>query len=94
MDLDVDAMAKLAEAVGLKEVVHNLLYFAVAAWVHSGRVSKEIQKQMAGLINAINAVRDTLKADITLQNTRIEKMQNKIDELSSKPPCIGHNKGC
>lgn len=90
MDLDIDGISKLAEIVGFKEVAHNLLYFVVAAWIHSGRVGREIKSQMAGLIGAINAVRDTLQAEITMQNKRIETIQLKLDDLTKKPPCVNH----
>lgn len=90
--LDADTFAKIADVLGLKEVSHNLLYFFVAAWIHSTRVGKEIQKQMSGLISAINAVRDTLQAEISLQNNRIDQMNDRIEKLTQRPPCMNHDK--
>lgn len=53
--------------------------FLLAAWVHSGRVKKEIKSQMSLAIEAVNNVGDMLKKDLQAQGSRIERIERVVN---------------
>lgn len=58
--------------------------FTFAAWIHSGRVKKEISSLGAGIITSVNAVADALKQDLQKQSERMDKIDNGFVKLTSR----------
>ena len=56
----------------------------VAAWVHSGRVKKEIALQMSVLVTAINNLGEALRSDLQRQSQRIDFVSNEVGTLTSR----------
>lgn len=99
MELDLGVIGSAFGEAMNHEIIRYVTAFSIAAWIHSKNVRKEIKLQMAGLIESIDAVRETLADEIKVQAKRIElhddrldQIQGRIDYLVNKPPCMNHGK--
>jgi hypothetical protein len=97
MELDLSTIISAFGEAMNHEIIRYVTAFSIAAWIHSKNVRKEIKLQMAGLIESIDAVRETLADEIKVQakrielhNERLDHMQGRIDYLANKPPCVNH----
>lgn len=97
MELDLGVIGSAFGEAMNHEIIRYVTAFSIAAWIHSKNVRKEIKLQMSGLIESIDAVRETLADEIAIQAKRIElhderldHIQGRIDFLSTKPPCVNH----
>ncbi len=59
-------------------------FFAMAAWIHSGRVKKEIKANFEILTNAINNVADSLREDLRSQSGQINNLSGHVSDLSTR----------
>lgn len=60
------------------QVTQYVTAFSIAAWIHSGRVRKEIALQVGGLKDAIQDLGSALRDDLKRQSERIEKLEEKV----------------
>ena len=58
--------------------------FALAAWIHSSRVKKEIKAQGTQFIDAVNNLTQALREDLRSQSIRIESVENRVHNLEVK----------
>ena len=58
--------------------------FTLAAWVHSGRVKKEIKSNFDGLTSAINAVADAFRKDLEAQSHVLQDTTNLLAATISR----------
>jgi len=70
----------------LLSVVNNELaqagfFFALAAWIHSGRVKKEISKNFASITDAINNVASALRQDLQKHGERLDNISDRVETL-------------
>lgn len=66
------------------QVTQWTIAFTIAAWVHSGRVKREIKDQMSGLSLAITDLGQALRQDLTSQSERIGKIENGFGTLDNR----------
>lgn len=59
-------------------------FFTLAAWIHAGRVKKEIAKHFSSLTIAINNVALTLRQDLDAQKKVLEDHGGRIQNLEIK----------
>lgn len=83
-------LALLSDAAN-NEVAQAGFFFTLAAWIHSGRVKKEIAKHFNSLTEAINNVAVTLRQDLdkhadVLNNHKkiLEQHTDEIKNLKTK----------
>lgn len=56
-------------------------FFTLAAWIHSGRVKKEIAAQFTTITEAINNVATALHNDLAAHGSRLDNLTNRVDKL-------------
>jgi hypothetical protein len=59
-------------------------FFAVAAWIHSGRVNKEISKNFSSITEAINNVANALRMDLKKHGERLDNLSDRVQTLENK----------
>lgn len=60
------------------------LAFSLAAWIHSGRVRKEIKALGAGIVESVDKVAFALKQDLKVQVERMDRIENGIGQLTTR----------
>lgn len=85
MDLfDLDTIKLfLGDAIGA-EVTKFTIGFVVAAWIHSGRVKKEIASQLEGIRLAMLDLGSALRQDLSNQSERIGKVEVGMSKLGDR----------
>lgn len=78
------AAQELLGAAFQSDVSRFGLAFAFAAWIHSGRVKKEIRSQMENVVSAVDNVAAVLKQDLKSQGDRLGQVENGLDRLSTR----------
>jgi hypothetical protein len=69
-------------------------FFTFAAWLHSGRVKKEIAIQFGAISKAINDVAAALREDLAKHAERISKVEDGFLKISSRVDALEKaNKG-
>lgn len=66
------------------EITQAGFFFALAAWLHAGRVKKEIKLNFASLTTAINQVADAFRADLRAHGLKLDNLANRVQSLESK----------
>lgn len=79
--LDPDHIATLFGSALQSQVTQFGIAFSMAAWIHSGRMKKEIANQLSGITAALNKLGEALRQDLKIQSDRIEKVENGVNEL-------------
>jgi hypothetical protein len=67
--------------------------FGIAAWIHSGRVKKEISNQMTQVIAAINNTALALRQDLQAQDKRITILEVGITNITSRVSTLAKEEG-
>lgn len=73
----------MGEALG-HQVTQFGIAFAIAAWVHAGRVKKEIKEQMSNVVAAVDNVASVLRQDLTHQSERIGHIEDGLGKLTTR----------
>lgn len=76
-------MAMLGSAFQEK-VVQAGAAFTIAAWLHSGRVKKEINTMSVGIISSVDNVAKALRQDLEVQSKRMDHIEDGISKLTSR----------
>lgn len=70
----------LNEAAASKVAQFGFL-FTLAAWLHSGRVKKEIKTQFEIITDAINNVAMALRQDLAAQTKRLDSLEDRLENI-------------
>ncbi len=81
---DPDTLSGLLSEAASSKLTHDLLIFAVAAWIHSGRVKKEIANQFQPLTKAIEDLGLALREDMGKLWGELAKTNKRVDSLETK----------
>ena len=60
--------------------------FALAAWIHSGRMKKEIGTQLSSVTAAINNLGTALRQDLAALSERIGQVESRMDKIEGANP--------
>lgn len=55
--------------------------FSIAAWIHAGRVKKEIAAQLSGIKDAVNDLSAALRQDLEKQSQRISQIDARVSKI-------------
>lgn len=77
----VDHLLNMLSLAAQNEITRYGFLFAVAAFLHSGRVKKEIRENFVGLKNAIDGVSMALRDDLKKHGDRLEKNSERLDKI-------------
>lgn len=70
----------LGEAAS-NQITQAGFFFSMAAWIHSGRVKKEIKSNFVGLTEAINNVADSLREDLKNHSNKLDNLDSRVKNL-------------
>lgn len=82
MDLD-QILSAIAPAIQ-SEATKFGIAFVFAAWIHSGRVKKEIKASFSGLSQAIIDLGTALREDLKNHSDRIAKIEEGLDDIKER----------
>jgi len=74
--LDSEIAKNLLSAAASAELTKTLAIFGFAAWIHSGRVKKEISKQFGALISV-------LREDLDAQKSVLAGVVKRVDNIEA-----------
>ncbi len=81
MDLDLNAISDLISQGLNHQVTQFTIAFGIAAYIHSGRVKKEIASQVSSITGAIDRMADVHRVEQADTSTKIEKLTSRVDAL-------------
>lgn len=74
------------------QVTQFTVAFTIAAWLHSGRVKKEIKNQLGSISVSIDGVAQTLRQDLQAQNKRLASVETEVKNISGRVGVLEQNK--
>ena len=78
-------------AVANSQIAQAGFFFTVAAWLHAGRVKKEISSNFAHLTKAIDNVSLAFREDLARHSEKLEKNALELANLSSRVQNVEYN---
>lgn len=82
--LNPEALALLFGDTFVKQMTLFSAAFSLAAWIHSGRVKKEIRIQMEPLTKAIVDLGAALREDLRVLSERTGKVEDGLADLKDR----------
>jgi hypothetical protein len=82
--LDVELLTRIFGDAFSKEFALFNAAFLLAAWLHGGRVRKEIRAQMAPLTQAIIDLGAALRQDLSVLSERTGKVESGLTHLNDR----------
>jgi hypothetical protein len=79
--MDLDTIQTFLGAALTHQVTQFTFAFSIAAFIHSGRMKKEIASQVSGITASIDGVTKALKDEILNQNSRIGSIEKRVEIL-------------
>lgn len=89
--LNQELITKFLGEAASNQITQTGFFFTMAAWLHSGRVKKEIKANFASLTEAINNVAVSLREDLKSQSEIIGKHSGLLDNLNSRVQYVESN---
>jgi hypothetical protein len=86
-----EAVAKLFGDVAHSQIAQAGFFFTVAAWLHAGRVKKEISLNFTHLTDAINKVSDAFRADLSKHSETLKNQSTELAILSLRVQNVENN---
>lgn len=81
--LDQDQVVALLGDVASNKIAQSGFFFTLAAWLHAGRVKKEIASQFQLVTTSINSVAQTLGASLNVQQEITSTLVKDVSELKT-----------
>ena len=78
---DLSQILNLASSAASSQIAQAGFFFTVAAWIHSGRVKREISKNFSSITDAINNVATALREDLQKHGERLDKLDKRVENL-------------
>lgn len=89
--LDPELVHKFFSETSQNQIAQAGFFFTIAAWLHSGRVKKEIKANFEALTTAIEKVADAFREDLQRHADRLDNISTRVTTLEEKIIII-HNK--
>lgn len=83
--VDYSQVSQLFSDASQNQIAQAGFFFTLAAWIHSGRVKKEISSNFAALTLAINQVAEAFREDLKKHGDRLDNLASRVETLESKP---------
>lgn len=84
LGIEPESIVNFLSQAANSQIAQFGFFFTLAAWMHSGRVKKEIKLNFIALTDAINNVALTLRRDLDLQKEILENHSLRIHTLEEK----------
>ena len=85
----VDAISKLFSEATQNQITQAGFCFTLAAWLHAGRVKKEIRENFAALTESIDKVALAFRDDLKAHAARLDNLSERVTSLESNKPQEG-----
>ncbi len=83
--IDPTTFVSILSKTAQSQIAQAGFFFTAAAWLHAGRVKKEIKENFVIMTDAINNVALALRQDLAAQTNRLDILSNRVDALEHKP---------
>lgn len=80
----MDGIQDVVVAIFSSQITHTGIFFTIAAWLHAGRVKKEIKTSFTEVVGSIDKVAIVLREDLAEQGKRIGIVEHSMDKLVSR----------
>ena len=85
----VEALSKLFYEATQNQITQAGFFFTLAAWLHAGRVKKEIRENFDSLTTAIDKVALAFRDDLKAHAARLDNLCERVTSLESNKPQEG-----
>lgn len=82
--LDLDIIKNLFGDAISSQVTQFTIAFTLAAYIHAGRVKKEIKAQFSHLTDVIGELGAALRQDLNTHSERIGAVEKNVSQLSDR----------
>lgn len=82
--MDLDQILSVISPAMQSEAMKFGIAFTFAAWLHSGRVKKEIKASFSGLSQAITELGAALREDLNNHSNRIAKVEEGLNDIKER----------
>lgn len=82
--LDPTGLVGVMSQAAQSQIAQAGFFFTLAAWIHSGRVKKEIKLNFTTLTEAINNIAKTLREDLEKHGKRLDSLEGRVQTLEKK----------
>ncbi len=81
VNFDSSSISNILSQASQNELVRYGFFFALAAWIHAGRVKKEIKLNFVALTSAIQELGGALRADLESHRKILAEHGQRLDTL-------------
>lgn len=86
-----DAVMALMGEVAHNQIAQAGFFFTIAAWLHAGRVKKEIAANFSHLTDAINNVAKSFREDLARHSETLKNQSVELATLSERVQNVENN---
>jgi len=81
---DPETLKSFLSETAQSQIAQAGFFFTIAAWLHAGRVKKEIKSNFETLTTAINKVADAFREDLKVQREMLDNLKTRVQTLESQ----------
>lgn len=81
LSLSPESLMHYFSSVTENKIAQAGFFFTMAAWIHAGRVKKEIAAQFSVVTDAINNVAQALRSDLAAHGQRLDNVTIRVESL-------------
>ena len=81
VDVDPNKVSKIFSETAQNQIAQAGFFFTLAAYIHSGRVKKEIKSNFEALTTAINQVAEAFREDLKKHSERLDNLASRVEVL-------------
>ncbi len=89
VDLPVEQFTSTLSQAAQSQIAQTGFFFTLAAWLHSGRMKKEIKANFEALTTAINQVAAAFREDLQRHGDRLDNLDSRVQKIENN---VVHNK--
>ena len=83
-ELDSEQIKLIFGEAASNQIAQAGFFFTIAAWLHSGRVKKEIKENFSSLTKAINDVASAFREDLKAHSEQLNNLASRVQSLEEK----------
>lgn len=81
--MEVDALISLFSSAAQSQIAQMGFFFTLAAWLHSGRVKKEIRANFDGFSLALDKVVGSIREDLKCQDEVLDNIKTRVGTIEN-----------
>lgn len=78
---ETETLLNFLSEASRNQITQAGFFFTMAAWLHSGRVKKEIKENFKGLTDSIDNVAKAFKEDLKAHSERLDNLSRRVHSL-------------